>query len=171
MEAFVGETKRVREEERNQALVDVSSILTWLTAKPAHDPAYLAEMVLKTFQAASASLPEDATIRKTLAFYEENLPKAEKMKPKSKRFVRMLHLYMFEELAASDNYGGIWETIAVKGADQGKLKEIWTIRRVMAWAENQKLQEEKEVPREIIEDYAHLVPRPFATPNPNKKEK
>lgn len=58
----------IRKEERNQALVDVSSIMGWLTCKD-YSREYLFKMVVELFDKASQGTDEKATIRTAVLFY------------------------------------------------------------------------------------------------------
>ena len=60
----------LRDEVRNQALVDVSSILGWFTCKD-YSREYLHEMVLRSFEEAAKELPENSTIRSKIEFYKQ----------------------------------------------------------------------------------------------------
>lgn len=77
LETFTGEVLRTRQEERDQTLREMSSVLMWLTAKPAYTPEYLASMVLKQFSNSADKLPEDSAARRIIAHYRDHFAKLE----------------------------------------------------------------------------------------------
>ncbi len=63
--------RRGLDAERNQALVDVGNVLTWLKMTPPIKHDRLFSGVLTEFQRASSTLPEESVIRKHLEFYAD----------------------------------------------------------------------------------------------------
>jgi len=73
LDVFRDEVFRHGQAQYHQALLDVSSILGWLTAKPALPRKKLAAYVLSAFDKAAETLPGEFTIRNSVCFYRRVL--------------------------------------------------------------------------------------------------
>lgn len=75
LEIFQNEIYKHGKKQYHQALLDVSSILTWLTCKPPLSMNQLARYVIESFKKASLNCDPDSTIKEQIKFYENILIK------------------------------------------------------------------------------------------------
>jgi hypothetical protein len=69
--------------------------------------------------------------------------------------VKMLQLWIIP-LTGRREWGGVWETIGVRGLSDEK-NESWELRRVMACDDNQPLRETRRLPRWLLLEHCRCV--------------
>jgi transcriptional regulator with XRE-family HTH domain len=71
--------------------------------------------------------------------------------------LKLARLYHFGDLPAAQRWGGVWQTIGVKFSQKEGESNVWTLRRVMACAEGEKIGEERETLEIILSTYCQRV--------------